>query len=467
MFSVVNSVLLRPLPGYETDRLMQICDNRTGPATFIAPRVYLRLRERLHSFAPVAANQYCRMNLTGARRTRTAPRPVHDRQLVRVAAGASDARPHLPARRGPARAQPRRRPRSRILAAAFRRRPEDPRQTLTLDQEPWLVVGVMPRSSGRMDRTTPPIYTPYVVADNPHGLNVTGRLKPGVSPGSRASGAQRRMPANSPARIADWKDLKLLASPVLEQMTGPQRPLLLLLLGRRLVRAADRLRERGEPAARPLRAPAARDRHSVSARRDADPHRSFPSGRNAAILTVGQYSPHRRSPTAACEVCSRSQQRCPAPTSWPSMGECSLVRSSSAPPPPSLFGFLPALRATATGNGAIAGIPDRGEVALAFVLLMGAGLLIRTFVAIRTTDLGYNPQNVLAEFRGTAAFARRNRTAGRGTYARIRDRCRRASGSPFESPPRAAFPVLVSPPLCRCSAKDNRSAMTVRLRHWW
>src|SRR6202043_1832420 len=29
----------------------------------------------------------------------------------------------------------------------------------------------------------------------------------------------------------DWKTLKLLATPVLEQVTGPERPLLLLLLG--------------------------------------------------------------------------------------------------------------------------------------------------------------------------------------------------------------------------------------------
>src|SRR5882724_8236843 len=68
MFSVVNSVLPRPLPGYQTDRLIQICDTSRfaapGSCSFLAPELYQRLREQLHSFAPLAANQYCRMNLT-------------------------------------------------------------------------------------------------------------------------------------------------------------------------------------------------------------------------------------------------------------------------------------------------------------------------------------------------------------------------------------------------------------------
>src|SRR5215472_9792835 len=65
MFSVVNAVLLRPLPGYETDRLVQICDAGRGPCNFLAPEIYQRLRDNLHSFTTVAANQNCRMNLTG------------------------------------------------------------------------------------------------------------------------------------------------------------------------------------------------------------------------------------------------------------------------------------------------------------------------------------------------------------------------------------------------------------------
>ncbi len=63
-----------------------------------------------------------------------------------------------------------------------------------------------------------------------------------------------------------------------------------------------------------------------------------------------------------------------------------------------------------------------GEVAFAFVLLAGAGLLIRTFVAMRTTDLGYNPHHVLTNFLALPPSADGSRTAGAGVYARIRER---------------------------------------------
>ncbi len=102
-------------------------------------------------------------------------------------------------------------------------------KTLVLDQEPWVVVGVMPPSFRPIGTTASTIYTPYVVADNPHGLLVTGRLKPGVS--LEAAQAELNVAAAQlSSEKPEWRTLRLTGVPVLEQVTGPQRPLLLLLL---------------------------------------------------------------------------------------------------------------------------------------------------------------------------------------------------------------------------------------------
>lgn len=78
-----------------------------------------------------------------------------------------------------------------------------------------------------------------------------------------------------------------------------------------------------------------------------------------------------------------------------------------------LFGLIPAIRATRpdltedlkAGSRGAGGGPGRSrlrhalvasEVALAVVLLVGAGLLIRSFDKLLATDLGFEPQNLLA-----------------------------------------------------------------------
>jgi putative ABC transport system permease protein len=76
------------------------------------------------------------------------------------------------------------------------------------------------------------------------------------------------------------------------------------------------------------------------------------------------------------------------------------------------FGIIPAFGSFHTdladslkegGRGGTTGIRSKlmrhalvvGEVALSVMLLAGAGLMIRSFLALRTQDLGYRPQNVL------------------------------------------------------------------------
>ena len=205
MFSVVNAVLLRPLPGYDTGRLVQISETGRPGHSFLAPEAYLALRETLHSFATIAANQYCRMNLSGQGEPEQLNVPCATANWFELQrAQAALGRTFLPDEDQHGRNH------VAVLDYGYwqRRFGGDPRivgKTLTLDKEPWLVIGVMPAGFHALDGDAPSLYTPYVVADNPHGLKVTARLKPGIS--LEAAQTELNVAAGRLSRLnPDWKD---------------------------------------------------------------------------------------------------------------------------------------------------------------------------------------------------------------------------------------------------------------------
>ncbi len=417
MFSVVNAVLLRPLPGYQTDRLIQICGAASGSCGYLAPGIYQRLRERLHSFETLAANQNCRMNLTGAGEPEQLAGPCatanwFDLQRAQAMLG----RTFLP--------DEDQHGRNKVVVLDHgywqRRFGADPHiigKTLILNQEPWVVVGVMPPGFRPIGTTASPIYTPYVVADNPDGLLVTGRLKRGVS----VTTAQTELNVAA-AQLArdnpDWSTLQLSGTPVLEQVTGPQRPILLLLLGAvsfvLLIACVN--------VANLMLARSAARQHEIGIRIALGASR----GRIIRFVLTEALTISFAASLAAVAIAAGSLRVLkPLTSTLPRADElsvdgrvllCSLAAGIATA---LIFSVLPAhSRATLGAQRSLIA----SEVALAFVLLIGAGLLIQTFIAMRTTDLGYNPRNVLTNFLALPVSPDGSRTAGAGVYARIRDR---------------------------------------------
>jgi putative ABC transport system permease protein len=243
IFSVVNGVLLRPLPYERADRLAMIWGHRNQePLAELSVPEYWDLRERTHSFAGVAAFTDGNINLTGTgtpERIRAGYFTANTPAVLGVAPAIGRAfttEEDLPG--GP--------PVVLLGDGLWRRRfGADPKvigRVLVLDDTPTTVVGVMPPDfqlpshyAGAPKELWAPMQLDPAINRGVRGwhfLEVIGRLRDGVAldaASAETSTLMRGMLATYPMEYTSEFDGSSTA--VSQSVVGDVRPALLVLLG--------------------------------------------------------------------------------------------------------------------------------------------------------------------------------------------------------------------------------------------
>ena len=415
IFSAVNGILLNPLPYPDPDRLMVVWGHHTtiGRETASLPD-YLDWRAQARSFEALAAMTNTRFNVTEAGEPEVVNGAVATADLLRVFGVVPSVGRGFRAEeeRGGA-------PRVAMLGEGYWRRrfgaePGVVGGRITLSGVPHTVVGIVPaglRLQQPVDVWTP-LATDTTRPRRADFLTVFGRLRPGV-PQDRAqqemTTIMRRLETEYPQSNAGW-GAEVVA--LREQMIGEIRPALLLFMGAvglvllvacanvanlMLARAAGRSRELTIRAA--LGASRARLAGALLLE-------SVLLGLLGGVLGL------------LLALWGVEGLRALGPDTLPRVDEVgidarvlvfALLLSLGAG---LLFGLAPVWRVAggdlhgglAGGGRGVAGTAGihrarsalvLGEVALAFVLLAGASLLLRSFDRLQRVDPGFAADRVL------------------------------------------------------------------------
>jgi len=422
IFSIVNAVLLRPLPFEEPERLVRIFTRTPGGRLFeLSPGKFYDWQRDAQSFEGMAMYQCCgfrELALTGTGTART----VH---ATAVSAGFFEIVRERPAL-GRVFRQAEDTPGGKhvvVLSDRFWRtefggHPEVIGRTLKLNDEAYTIVGVMPATASVASWTAmaSDVWVPLALTDEQraargnHNRNGVARLKRDVE----LSEAQAEMDAIS-ARLARefpksddrWGAVVI---PMQEEIVGNSRAMLLMLLGAVGLVLLIACANVGNLLF--TRALSRRKEIAIRSALGAGRGRVFQQLLTEALLLAGAggalglllaYGKLTSASTLLAGQVPRAEE-------ISIDGRVLLFAVGVSMLTGMLAGTLPAVRAGRSdlndalkeggrSDGAI-GVGTRRllivcEVALSLVLLMGAGVMIQSLLALRHGDTGFDPNNVL------------------------------------------------------------------------
>ena len=416
IFSVVNGVLLQPLPYANPDQLVMVWGHHTTIGREVASQPdFLDWRAGNSVFSQMAAGANTTFDLTD----------VGEPERVSAALATANffqtlgATPVLGRTFAP---QEERGAGNRVVILSYgfwqRRFGSSPGivgQTITLSGLPYTVIGVAPPGF-RFERDVD-VWAPLNL-DTKRGrrgdfLTVIGRLKPGVTldrAQAQMTTIARQLEQQYPETNTNW-GIELV--PLKDQLVGGVRPALLIFMGAvglvlliacanvanlMLTRATAREREmaiRATLGAQQSRLVRQMLTESVLV--------SLAGGALGLLLAVWGVGALRSTQSSVIPRVSEI-----GIDGWVLAFTLLLALATGV-----LFGLVPALRiARGELNGALRegargasggmgvrqlrGVLVLAEVALALVLLVGAGLLIRSFDRLQRVDPGFNPDHVLS-----------------------------------------------------------------------